>query len=147
MAGESEQQRLRSSVQPGGRRPAPGELAVVQAFINTHYDLEIEHGSDLLGTPAALARWLAACGLVKAPVEVGASDLGRALATREALRGFARANDAEPVAVGAALAELDRAPRGAPAEVRFGIGGPFFVSGEAGVSGAIGLLGRSRRKR
>jgi predicted RNA-binding Zn ribbon-like protein len=140
MAGESQQQRVRASVQPGGRRPAPGELAIVQAFINTHYDLEIEHGADLLGAPAALARWLAACGLVKAPVEVGASDLGRALAAREALRGLARANGAEPVAVRAALEELDRASRGAPVQIRFGIGGPFFVGGEAGVSGAIGLL-------
>jgi Putative stress-induced transcription regulator len=76
MAGEFPQQRSRASVQPGGRRPAPGELAIVQAFINTHYDLEIEHGADLLGTSAALASWLAACGLVNAPVEVGASDLG-----------------------------------------------------------------------
>ncbi len=45
MAGESA-----FSVQPGGRRPAPSELALVQAFINSHYDLEVNHGAELFAT-------------------------------------------------------------------------------------------------
>ena len=34
--------------QPGDREPAPGELAVVQAFMNTHYDLTAEpHSGEI----------------------------------------------------------------------------------------------------
>jgi hypothetical protein len=40
--------------QPGGRSPAPGELGLVQAFINTHYDLVDEHGAELLRDAGAL---------------------------------------------------------------------------------------------
>ena len=33
--------RARHPIQPGGRAPAPGALALVQSFINSHYDLEV----------------------------------------------------------------------------------------------------------
>jgi hypothetical protein len=59
MAGERDPERT----QPGGRSPAPGQLAVVQAFINTHFDLEGVHGAELLADPAALAVWLQRAGL------------------------------------------------------------------------------------
>ena len=52
------------SVQPGGRPPAPGALALVQAFINTHYDLEVDHGAEVLSTPGALAAWLTARAMI-----------------------------------------------------------------------------------
>ena len=44
--------------QPGGRSPAPGRLGLVQAFVNSHYDIEGEHGAELLSSPEALAGWL-----------------------------------------------------------------------------------------
>jgi hypothetical protein len=34
-----------AGAQPGGRAPAPGGLALVQAFVNT---VDLEHGPDLL---------------------------------------------------------------------------------------------------
>ena len=64
----------------------------MQAFVNTHYDLEFEHGAELLATPAGLSRWLAARELIEAadpPLATG--DLGRAIAVREGLRSLARA--------------------------------------------------------
>jgi predicted RNA-binding Zn ribbon-like protein len=145
MAGERAARGPAPSVQPGGRDPAPGELAVVQAFINTHYDLEVDHGAEILGTPEALAAWLAARGLAATPVDAGATDLRRALAAREALRALARSNGAGPAGAGPvvdrdSVRRLDRAARGAPVEIGFGTGGPYFISGGAGVSGALGVL-------
>ena len=147
MAGEREARRSAPSVQPGGRAPAPGALALVQAFINTHYDLEVEHGAELLGTPDALASWLARRGLTPAPVAAGEGDLRRALAAREALRALAATNGAGGAGgAGGATARrdaataLDRAARGAPVEIGFGTDGPHFTSGDGGVSGAIGVL-------
>jgi predicted RNA-binding Zn ribbon-like protein len=130
------------SVQPGGRSPAPGELAVVQAFINSHYDLEDDHGADLLATPAALAGWLGRHRLLGGDVAAADSDVSRALAAREALRDLARANGGapRPIGVADALGRLGRAARGAPVEVGFGIDGPYFVAAHDGVAGAIGVL-------
>ncbi|MEA2198823.1 MAG: hypothetical protein QOJ25_2874 [Solirubrobacteraceae bacterium] len=137
------------SVQPGGRPPAPGALAVVQAFINTHYDLEFDHGAELLSTRGALAAWLTARGLTPVGVEARADDLERALAAREGLRALARTNgagaaagrEARGAAAGReALAELDRAARGAPVEIRFAPEGPHFVGADCSVAGAIGVF-------
>jgi Putative stress-induced transcription regulator len=68
--------------QPGGRAPAPGELALVQAFINSHYDLEFDHGADLLGTPTALARWLRRYGLLPSGSRPGERDRAAMIALR-----------------------------------------------------------------
>ena len=54
----------RPSTQPGGRAPAPGELSLVQAFVNTHYDLELAHGAELLADAASLTSWLRDRGLI-----------------------------------------------------------------------------------
>jgi predicted RNA-binding Zn ribbon-like protein len=140
MAGEREPPRSAPSAQPGGRDPAPGELALVQAFINTHYDLEFDHGAEVLRTPDALGAWLAARGLAPATVPADESGLRRALAAREGLRALARTNGDGPVADRDAVTELDRAARGAPLQIGFGAAGPHFVNGEASVAGALGVL-------
>jgi predicted RNA-binding Zn ribbon-like protein len=114
--------------QPGGRDPAPGELALVQAFINAHYDLEFEHGADLFATPAALEAWMARRGLSDRG-SVTDADVRRVVAVREGLRVLAGANGAGGARNRVAtLAELNRAARGAALEVRFAGGGqPRFV--------------------
>jgi predicted RNA-binding Zn ribbon-like protein len=79
--------------QPGGRDPAPGELGLLQSFLNTHFDLVDEWGADLLGTPAELTEWFSARGLL--PVEgpcVSSAQRRRVLALREGMRELARAN-------------------------------------------------------
>ena len=55
-----------AATQPGGRPPAPGELALVQAFINSFFDLEGEWGADLFATPGRLAGWMSERGLLPA---------------------------------------------------------------------------------
>jgi|SRR5215469_6986907 len=72
---------------------APGDLEIVQRFVNT---LDIESGTDELDSPAGLSNWLAGSGLMtpKAPggpvrpgeVPVSPAFLSRAVALREALR-------------------------------------------------------------
>src|ERR687889_376612 len=70
--------------QPGGRAPAPGDLALVQAFVNSNYSLEEHsHGAELLGSPRGLRRWFESREL-----DGGAVDLDEALAVREGLRAL-----------------------------------------------------------
>src|SRR5947209_16992397 len=73
-------------VQPGGRPPAPGELVLLQAFLNSHYDLEGDHGAELLATPAAARQWLVSHQLLDRAAELDEPARGRLLALREALR-------------------------------------------------------------
>ena len=89
--------------QPAGRDPAPGRLGLVQAFLNTFWDLEA-HGADAWPSPAAYACWLAARGFT-GPVD--RTDLDGAIRLREALRSLALANHDDAPAP-AAEAVLDR---------------------------------------
>src|SRR4051812_5603508 len=77
--------------QPGGRAPAPGDLALVQAFINSNYSLEEHnHGAELLDSPAGLKRWFE-----KRDLDGGNVDLPEALAVREGLRALLVAKRSE----------------------------------------------------
>jgi predicted RNA-binding Zn ribbon-like protein len=121
-------------IQPGRRPPAPGDLALVQAFINTHYDLVHVHGAELLATPTALGAWLLERNLIDGRATIRNADLERALALREALRGLARGERR-------ALARLNDAARGAVTGVAFtGTGPRFVVPAGAGLDGAFGRL-------
>jgi predicted RNA-binding Zn ribbon-like protein len=142
-----------STSQPGGRAPAPGALGLVQAFINSFYDLEFEHGADLFATPASLSAWLSRSGL-PTPGRLREADVRRAVTVREGLRALARGNgdgacrpdrdnldrviDARD-RVNHAVDRLNDAARGATVEVRFTQAGPRFVAG--GVSGLDRALG------
>ncbi|MGZ4295449.1 MAG: CGNR zinc finger domain-containing protein [Solirubrobacteraceae bacterium] len=128
-------------VQPGGRPPAPGDLALVQAFVNSHYDLEVEHGSELFASPQGLAGWLAQHALVPVRTTLSPRDLTRAIAAREGLRRLAAANNGPPTDHGApALNELNQAAAGAGVEIRFEASGPRFAATGAGLDRALGVL-------
>jgi predicted RNA-binding Zn ribbon-like protein len=133
----------RSLPQPGNREPAPGELALVQSFINSHHDLEFEWGADLFATPASLADWLVRRHLIAArhaPLTRG--DARRAIAAREGLRALARANNQPGRGeVAGAVASLNDAARGAAVELRFAEDGPHFVAGaRPGLDRALGAV-------
>jgi predicted RNA-binding Zn ribbon-like protein len=143
IAGVSAVWREPSWAQPGGRVAAPGELALVQAFINSHYDLELDRGVDLFGTPAALAGWLAR----RDPFAPGTgalttADVSRAVAVREGLRELARINGGpERRAASGALPGLNEAARGARIEVRLTEGEPRFVpAGHDALDRALGVV-------
>jgi predicted RNA-binding Zn ribbon-like protein len=141
MTGENGRLPPSASLQPGGRRPAPGSLALVQAFINTHFDLEVDFGADVLASPQGLAEWLHGAGLTDAAAVAGEHDLAHALAVRESLRALAETGNYSSAASTAARERLNAAAAGAGVEVRFGADGPWFTSpAGAGVDGAIGVL-------
>jgi predicted RNA-binding Zn ribbon-like protein len=89
--------------QPAGRAPAPGRLGLVQAFLNTFWDLGA-HGAETWTDAGAYGRWLAGRGFTGA---AGDDDLARATQLREALRVLALANHDDAPAP-AAEATLDR---------------------------------------
>ncbi|MEA2146282.1 MAG: hypothetical protein QOG59_1869 [Solirubrobacteraceae bacterium] len=123
--------------QPGHRPPAPGQLALVQAFLNTHFDLGPDWGAEVLRSPAALADWLAGQGLTPTPAPFAdRDDLQCALALRRWLREVvARPDDA------AALHGLTLSADGAPATVEFTPAGPRFApAGDHGVRAGLGVV-------
>ena len=138
--------RISESIQPGGRPPAPGALALVQSFINSHYDLEVSHGADLLATPPALGKWLADHNLIETGAPLQQRDVERTVAVREGLRALAsRDRDCHGHGHGhghdKALTDLNVAAVDAPVELRLGTDGPYFMlSSEGGVGAALGLV-------
>jgi predicted RNA-binding Zn ribbon-like protein len=123
--------------QPGHRPPAPGQLALVQAFLNTHFDLGPDWGEEVLRSPSSLAAWLADRGLLATREAVAdRDDLKRALAVRRWLREVvARPGDAE------ALRGLTLSAAGAPASVQFTPSGPRFAPAAGhGVHAGLGVL-------
>ncbi len=147
MGGERVDPRSASPTQPGGRAPAPGELALVQSFINTHYDLEVEHGADLFATPRALADWFSARGLIERSRPPTSREWSNALRAREALREIARGNGRRTDAPDQVLARegayerLGAAARGACVEIRLTSAGPHFHAGRGGrLTGGLGVV-------
>ncbi|MFZ1997593.1 MAG: CGNR zinc finger domain-containing protein [Solirubrobacteraceae bacterium] len=130
-----------SALQPGGRPPAPGRLALVQAYINSFFDLEDEWGADLFATPGRVADWLSDRGLLPAGATLTAHDRTRAIAVREGLRGLAAGNnDASAQATAASLADVNRAAAGARVEVLLQATGPRFAPTGSGLDRALGVV-------
>jgi Putative stress-induced transcription regulator/CGNR zinc finger len=137
MSGETDDQR---ATQPGSRDPAPGRLATVQAFLNTHHDLSSPDGGELLTSPTALSRWLAPRALLSAGARLDANDLRRALEVREGLRAMAYANNDQPLDR-YAVATMRRAADGATVRVNISPEGPSFETmRRGGLDGAFGGL-------
>ncbi len=112
---------------------------LIRDFVNTlHKDL---YGDEEgLSSPAALASWLAARGLLGPSVRASAADLRQAKELREALRTLLLANTGVEVDGASAHGVLDRAARRARVELRFAGGAPALVPGVAGVAGALGRV-------
>lgn len=79
--------------QPGRRAPAPGELVLLQSFVNTHFDLVEEWGADLLRTPERLRDWFSRRGLLEPGMgRLTEAHVRRVIAVREGLRQLAHRN-------------------------------------------------------
>ena len=70
--------------------PAPGELKIVQAFVNTAIPRQ---GSEELSSPRALGHFLTRWRLMGDDVELGEAELQTGLALREGARALLRANN------------------------------------------------------
>ena len=120
-------------------KQAPGELGIVQAFVNT---LDVEQDAEQLASPAALAAWLRDHRLTEAQsIRVRTSDLDNAIRLREALRSILLAHvGSEPVPAHAAMV-LDLVARRSRLRLRFHRDGGAALEPEAGgVDGALGRL-------
>jgi predicted RNA-binding Zn ribbon-like protein len=127
---------LSGTVHPGGRRPAPGGLGLVQSLVNT---VDREHGPDLFDEPTGLEDWLAARGLLEPGAEVGEPELYRARELREALRSLLLANNGEPDDPEARVI-LETAAARAQLRAGFPPDGPELVPATGGVDGALGRV-------
>jgi predicted RNA-binding Zn ribbon-like protein len=131
--------RFDPGLQPSGRPPAPGRLGLVQAFLNTFWDLGGD-GAEVWSSPEAYARWLGGRGF-SGPVS--RVDLDGAILVREALRSLALANH-DDAAAPAAEEVLDRvalevAPR-AGLVPRFCAGGDRLDVAAGGPDAALALV-------
>src|ERR1700694_887861 len=122
---------------PSPHKPAPGDLALVQSFINT---VDLRPLKDQLRHPAALKGWFAARGLLGKNERLNQSDLRHAIEVREALRDLLSISaDGKPSQ--AALQILNRAARGAQLLVQFNNDGSAALApATSGVDGALGRL-------
>lgn len=120
-----------------GSKPAPGDLAFVQGFVNT-YDLET--GQDALSDPAGLAGWLRRHGLLDGDDPIGAEDLRRAIEFREAVRTVLQSHNGEPLDP-EAIATLQRTAATLPLRLRYtAAGGVVLEPTATGLDGALARL-------
>ena len=129
-----------TSPHESSREPAPGDLALVQEFVNT---LDSEDGLrqvETLNAPADLERWLRDRGLIERVARIGAAELRRALEVREALRALLLANTGGPLDR-SAVETLNRAAARAQSRVTFaGDGSAELAPATSGLDGAIARL-------
>jgi predicted RNA-binding Zn ribbon-like protein len=117
--------------------PAPGELELVRAFVNT-WDADAD--TEAVPGPAELGDWLVEHELLDAGAGVTAADHRQAIEVREALRALMLQNAGLEVGPDAASI-LDAAARRARLGVRFDADGGVRTRAEAGgVAGALGRL-------
>ncbi|MGB6852027.1 MAG: CGNR zinc finger domain-containing protein [Thermoanaerobaculia bacterium] len=120
-----------------GLPPAPGDLRVVQAYVNTR---DVEEGTDELDSPEALAASLSAWGLLTEGPPPGPGELEKAKQLREALRGLLLANNGAPLDP-TAVEVLDRVARDVSLRVSFGPDGRAGLEPvAAGWEGALARL-------
>jgi predicted RNA-binding Zn ribbon-like protein len=125
--------------QPGDRTPAPGDLGLVQSFVNTSWDLDHD-GEEELRSPRELAAWLSERRLLGADATLTTADLRRALDVREGLRALLFTNNGADLD-DEAIERLNRALGRTTLAVRFGAdAGPELSSRGRDLDAALGSL-------
>jgi len=111
----------------------------VQAFVNTHFDLERNRGADRLATVPATVEWLCERGLLASGATVDEAERRRAVAIREGLRALL-AEHAGARARPAAVAGLRAAADGLHSAVAVGADGRTTAAAASDdLAGALGL--------
>lgn len=120
-----------------GAKPAPGELVIVQGFVNT---LDVGTGADSIATKELLKAWLVRHGLLRLGATVSSQDLQTALRLREALRSLLLANNGETAAPSSQKQLNQLFARHTLAVFLERDGTPCLVSSGDGVDGALGQI-------
>jgi predicted RNA-binding Zn ribbon-like protein len=133
---------LSSPRQPGGRPAAPGVLGLLQAFLNTHFDLVTEYGADLLATRARARHWLSAAALLAPGEKITQADVDRLHHVREGLRQLIAVGQGSGVKPSApAAGAINEVLTGATIELRFTAVGPELIPvGASAVDRVLGSL-------
>jgi predicted RNA-binding Zn ribbon-like protein len=120
-------------------KAAPGQLALIQAFVNTQYG-HARRAHIELTNPEQLRLWLVEHRLLADGIPVTEGDFRRILQVREALRSFLRMNnDFEDASVQIEI--LNNLASNAPLTVRFQQDGlPVLEPDIGGVDGVIARL-------
>jgi hypothetical protein len=128
-----------SAIPEEQNKAAPGQLALIQDFVNTQYG-QARRAHVELTNPEQLRAWLVAHRLLADGIAVTEGDFRRILQVREALRGFLRMNnDFEDAPLQVEL--LNTLAGNAPLTVRFQRDGlPMLEPDIAGVDGVIAHL-------
>ncbi len=128
-------------MEPGGRRPPPRPLRLLQQFINT-YNVEREHiglRTEEFASSADLRRWLVRHALLPRTARVRTFEVRRALEVREALRRLLLAHNGSSMD-STAVEILNRLSQDARLVVRLRRDGQMRL--EVGAPGLTGALGR-----
>ena len=126
------------SQEPGGRVPAPPELAPVQDFVNAHFDEEPQVRERL---PEPMAAWFTRHGLVPRNARMTPADQKHVLQFRRAVRELLEANDHGERPEPHAVAVLNRLAREAALRVEFdAAGGADLRPTASGVERPLGAL-------
>ena len=125
--------------QPGNRRPAPGDLELVQTFLNSRWDLTSSNEEEL-ASPSAVSTWFVEHGLFDRRRALTESDRRRVLEVREGLRTMLFVNNGaseDPEVV----ARLNRALRAPRIYIQFaGADTPEFKPRPRDLDGALALI-------
>lgn len=119
--------------------PAPGELELVQRFMNLH-----EHGpgasGDLPPSREMIEDFLRRRGLLDDGTPFTETDRDAALELHRALHAKVRTSGGGAGLADKDVAAIDRTARRSGLHPHFGRGGPDLVPTERGVSGALGRI-------
>ena len=124
-------------------KPAPGDLKIVQALVNTA--VRRTHTEEL-SSPRALGLWLLRWRLIGEDPELSTGDLEQAIVLREGVRALLWANNGMALDTQAVL-ELDRVSATLPLSLRFGAEGEAYVTASEGASALgrwLGLFAAAR---
>lgn len=120
-----------------GKKPAPGDLVLLQGFINT---TDLEEGTDDLADPAQLKAWLIRHGLLAHAVPVSSTDHRAVVAFRESLRHLLAANHGVSIDPHL-IKQLNRLIADCRIAVKFGPDGRALLEpGGTGVNAAMSRL-------
>src|SRR3954454_8644481 len=88
---ERDKRRVGEQVEPGGRPKAPGQLELLQRFVNSH-NHDFPRDWDRIGTREKAQAWLRQKQLVAPGDRISGADAARLRELREAIRELAIAN-------------------------------------------------------
>jgi predicted RNA-binding Zn ribbon-like protein len=136
---ERDKRRVGEQVEPGGRPKAPGRLALLQRFVNTH-NHEFPPGWDRLGTPAKAQAWLREARLIAPGERISSAEAAHLRELREALRALVIAHGRGAQPDPAALRVVGDAGHTAPLRVALDDAGATTLTADGPVGALLAIL-------